>query len=173
MEPHSLRRSLYEGTRDLHEKLDQAVGSLTSAPDYHAYLRGTYLFRHSIEPLLSAQGWSGDMLLPALKDDLTTLGQPVPTALTLQLQDGPAMRVAALYVTEGSAIGGRVLSRRAAELGFTATHGASHLARQTASRERWPRFLEWLAAQEISAADAAEQARHVFALAMQAHRVDA
>jgi heme oxygenase len=173
MEPQSLRRSLYEGTRDLHEKLDQAVGSLSSADEYHAYLRGTYLFRQAIEPLLCADGWSGDVLVPAMKDDLTALGQPVPPALSLSLGDSAAMRLAALYVTEGSAIGGRVLVRRAAALGFTGIHGASHLALQTTSRERWPRFLDWLAAQEVSAADAVVKGRQVFELAMQAHRVDA
>lgn len=44
------------------------------------------------------------------------------------------------YVIEGSALGARVLYKRAQELGLHAGHGARHLAEQSATLDNWRAF---------------------------------
>jgi heme oxygenase len=57
------------------------------------------------------------------------------------MPEGDAFALGVAYVLEGSALGARLLARRAAALGFDADHGARHLARQTSDMDRWKRFL--------------------------------
>ena len=53
----SLRRVLMIETRDLHDRLDQAIGVFGEPADYCPFLSGSYAFRVAIEPVLPAHGW--------------------------------------------------------------------------------------------------------------------
>lgn len=174
MQDGTLRRVLVTETRDLHETLDRGIGAFGNAAAYGAFLTGSHAFRAAIEPQLAqVPGWQVQTLAPLIAQDLADLGLPVPPAPESPALPTPASRAAACYVLEGSALGGRVLARRAAGLGYDADHGARHLAAQTASNTRWRQFLDWLEAGAFPAAEAAAAARAVFDLAMRAHRVEA
>ena len=71
---------------------------------------------------------------------------------------------------EGSCFGARVLIGRAERLGFTADHGARHLARQAAAGA-WPDLLRELDEAPCYDADAAAgAAQAAFAIALSATR---
>lgn len=163
-------------TRDQHVALDQQMGVFAGPGDYHAYLRGTYAFRASLEPVLAQgigdPGWQPEYLLLPLCADMADLGLELAPPPAAPVLDSPAAIVAALYVVEGSALGARVIARRARELGFHDSHGARHLARQTAQHGRWPRFLEWMEGAGVSVDSATQAAQAVFGLALRAYKVD-
>lgn len=166
----ALRHVLLTATRDLHDELDHRVGDFSDADGYGAFLAGGHAFRAALEPALMGHGdWPVQPLAGLIGQDLADLGRSRPSPLRAPDLSGPAARAAACYVLEGSALGARLLARRAAALGFDGHHGARHLAAQTADRQRWPRFLDWLERAEVSRPDAARAARAVFALALRAY----
>lgn len=169
----SLRRVLMIETRDLHDRLDQAIGVFDEPADYCAFLSGSYAFRAAIEPVLADQGWQVQRLAPLIAQDLADLDQPRPDVPAPPSLASPAAQAAACYVLEGSALGARLLARRAVDQGFTADHGARHLAAQTASPHRWRQFLAWLEGADLPVAQAASAARDVFGLALRAYGVKA
>ena len=172
MQKGTLRHVLMTDTRDLHEVLDHGIGAFGDAADYGAFLSGSHAFRAAIEPQLArGTGWRIQILAPLIARDLADLGLPVPTAPSPPPLPTPAARAAACYVLEGSALGGRVLARRAAALGFTAGRGARHLSAQTASGTRWRQFLDWLDVGNFPVDQATAAARDVFALALRAYGV--
>lgn len=168
-----LRRVLMTETRDLHDRLDQAIGVFADSGAYGDFLSGSYRFRAAIEPRLAGDGWQVQRLAPLIAQDLADLGHPRPALPDAPALLGPAAQAAACYVLEGSALGARLLARRAADHGFTADHGARHLAAQTASPHRWRRFLDWLEDADIPVAQAAAAARDVFGLALRAYGIKA
>lgn len=139
------RFALRELTRDDHEKLDDLVGEFSDTAAYARYLAGMTAFRGVVERRLadidypdSFGGWRPNFILPALRQDLRDLGRNVPSRAGAF--DAPGDReslLGILYVLEGSALGARLLVRRAAALGFSAEHGARHLAAQTSRPESW------------------------------------
>lgn len=166
----SLRAKLRAETADLHDRLDRAVGGMESSADYLRYLSGSYRFRASVEPAVRDRAsdicWQPKLLSKLLATDLAAVGLPRPGHVPpLRLTDRSAM-VGALYVLEGSAIGGAVIARRAACLGFTAGGGASHLAQQTEVPQRWKSFLGWLEQSGADDAAAIAAARRVFRTAL-------
>lgn len=166
----ALRHVLLTATRDLHDDLDRQVGGLSDAGGYGAFLTGSHAFRAALEPALAGSGgWPVQPLADLIGQDLADLGRPCPPPLAAPDLSAPAARAAACYVLEGSALGARLLARRAAALGFDGAHGARHLAAQTADRQRWPRFLEWLEGTDAPRSDAALAAREIFALALRAY----
>ncbi len=167
----SLRRVLMTETRDLHDRLDRAVGAFADAGAYRAFLSGSYGFRAAIEPALTGEGWRVQPLAALIARDLAYLDEPRPPLPDAPPLAGPAAQAAACYVLEGSALGARLLARRAADQGFTAGHGARHLAAQTASPDRWRRFLDWLEGADIPVGPAITAARDVFGLALRAYGV--
>lgn len=173
MKDGSLRRLLMAETRDLHDRLDQAIGGFDDPGAYRAFLSGSYGFRAAIEPALTGDGWQVQRLAPVIAQDLADLDQPRPALFDAPVLAGHAAQAAACYVLEGSALGARLLARRAADQGFTAGHGARHLAAQTASPQRWRKFLDWLEDADPCPAQAASAARAVFGLALQAYGVKA
>ncbi|QEU10730.1 biliverdin-producing heme oxygenase [Paracoccus yeei] len=176
MKHDGLRHALMAATRDLHETLDTGIGGFRSAQDYARYVQGSLAFRQAIEQELARgddAGWQVLPLAPSLRGDLTDLGLsewPVPAAPALE---GAAARAGAYYVLEGSALGARLLKRRAGELGLDQGRGARHLAAQTRDAGRWSRFLAWLDGSGAGAAEAGAAARSVFGLALAAYRLDA
>ena len=174
MQDGTLRRALAKATRDLHETLDRNIGCLGDAKAYAAFLAGSHAFRAALEPQLAqVEGWRIQPLAPLIAQDLADLRLPVPATPDASPLPTPAARAAACYVLEGSALGGRLLARRAAALGFGPDHGARHLAAQTASPARWRDFLAWLEAGGFSAPQATAAARAVFGLALRAYGVKA
>jgi heme oxygenase len=167
----SLRRVLMTGTRDLHDRLDQAVGTFADDGAYRAFLSGSYAFRAAVEPALTGDDWPLQRLAPVIAQDLADLDQPRPALPHAPVLAGPAAQAAARYVLEGSALGARLLARRAADLGFTSVHGARHLAAQTESPHRWRQFLDWMERADLPAAPALAAARAVFGVALCAYGV--
>ncbi|WP_295042281.1 biliverdin-producing heme oxygenase [uncultured Paracoccus sp.] len=169
----SLRRVLMTETRDLHDGLDDAIGSFADPASYRAFLSGSYAFRAAVEPALSGADWQVQPLASLIAQDLADLDLPRPALPDAPVLDSRAAQAAACYVLEGSALGARLLARRAAQQGFTPDHGARHLAAQTASPQRWRQFLDWLEDADLSAAQAVTAARDVFGLAQRAYGVEA
>ncbi|MBI1684169.1 biliverdin-producing heme oxygenase [Caulobacter hibisci] len=151
----SRRARLRAVTADLHDSIDSEIsrtGLMTTRDGYVAYLNATLAARAKIEALLDASGaaevyapWS--RISAALRQDVADLGEkpsfgdpgaPAPTPL------GVAGIWGALYVLEGSAMGARLLLRRAAGLGFTGQFGARHLAQQTSGLPWWRHFVSAL-----------------------------
>lgn len=165
----SFRGRLLAGTRDLHDELDRRVGGFSDRSGYADFVSGSHAFRSALErALLPAGEWRIEPLSGLIAQDLADLGRPLPDALAAPVLPSRAARAGAFYVLEGSALGARLLARRAAALGFDGHHGARHLAAQTAERRRWPRFLDWLEGESLPGAQAVSAARDVFALALQA-----
>ncbi|MBM3606100.1 MAG: biliverdin-producing heme oxygenase [Alphaproteobacteria bacterium] len=170
-----LRQLLRERTDDLHRILDEQVGVLEDKEDYIRYLSGTYAFRAALEPALPREAedvtglWGIVPLVSTLHRDLADLGVPFPRRVAAPDLEGRAAQAAAAYVLEGSALGARVIARRAAVLGIRPDHGGRHLALQTAGTGRWKSFQAWLEAAQVSHEQAVSAARAVFKTALAAH----
>lgn len=125
----TLRKTLMQGTRDLHEQLDRGIGALQSEGEYRRFLIGSHAFRAALEPaLMPACGWQAVELAPTLRADLADLGLTAAPAPAAPRLDGVAAQAGALYVVEGSALGARLLYRRAQALGW-ARRGARGISR--------------------------------------------
>jgi len=151
----SRHQTLRAATAASHATLDAAVGGFGSIGEYCRYLAAMHAFRVPVEKTLAASGGAiggitpPPMLASALAADMADLGltAAVPTRPRLApFLRTPSGLAGALYVLEGSAVGARLLVRRAAALGLGAHHGARHLAAQADDRERWPHFLHALEA---------------------------
>lgn len=146
------RFALRELTRDDHERLDALVGAFSNTDAYRRYLEGMTAFRGAIERELARVDypdgfgdWRPGFILSELEQDLRDLGRDTPDAAqTFDLPDDRESLLGVLYVLEGSSLGARLLVRRAAALGFSAEHGARHLAAQTARPESWGAFVALL-----------------------------
>ncbi|ALJ37880.1 heme oxygenase [Azospirillum brasilense] len=129
-----VRQALREATRDIHERLDRAavLRPLTSpsitADEYRDALIALHGFNAPIERALG----EGAERLDLLRADLADLGvdaDSLPVAGSLPALDGLPARLAARYVLDGSAHGGRaMLPNVTRALGFDATRGARFLA---------------------------------------------
>lgn len=140
------RFELREGTAGAHAALDEMVGSFDTLESYRRYLRGIAAFRLSIDMDVSewrpALGdWQPNRIDDQLRADLADLGMapPDPVAATVAPRNREEL-FGTLYVLEGSALGARILFRRAQELGLRSDYGARHLARQS-TNESWPSFV--------------------------------
>ncbi len=148
----SLRARLRDATTGAHARVDAQLGAMRHPHDYRAYLRGMHGFMAAVEPGLQryagALGWTAPQWRADLAADLATVeAAPLPGA-ALPVHSADAA-LGLFYVVEGSALGARLLLRRAAALGFDATRGAAFLGRHVeAGTARWPSFLALLAAME-------------------------
>jgi heme oxygenase len=168
---------LRDMTRGDHERLDALVGQFTDAPAYARYVNGMAIFRGGIEQGLASidypphfDDWRPGLIASELMQDLRDLGHQTPDDVApfdLPADDEGLLGV--LYVLEGSALGARLLSRRAAELGFSAERGARHLAAQTSRPEAWNDFVILLERLDPMGIDkAAHAARRTFGAAYEA-----
>jgi len=155
MTHNSRRLLLRERTSDAHAALDATVGTLNSIAAYRRYVAALHAFRAPVEAQLAASAWPGNVdRLPAdglthlLEADMRDVGLdlPNPPREAVTPLDGIEELLGVLYVLEGSSLGAHILYRQAKALGFTAEHGARHLAHQTASPARWRGFLGLLEA---------------------------
>ena len=155
-----MRLYLKGKTSGLHRQLDAIVGDLESLPSYERYLGALLSFREPLEQaVMQAQslgqlGWHPKWISGAIRQDIADLGLAVPAP------DGPPVSIynsspliGTLYVLEGSALGARVLYRRAQALGLSASFGARHLARQAEGNTTWPEFLAMLGRHDSSHAE--------------------
>lgn len=167
-----LRSALRDRTSAIHARLDALVGPFQDRGSYAEYLRGTLVFRQALEGHFHAsRTWKLAALAPLVRQDLRDLGiSAAPPARLPDLGKGEARLLGAAYVAEGSALGARLLVRRARDLGFDANFGARHLTAQAEDRRRWPDFLALLDRMEPSfSGDALDAAERTFAFALSAY----
>lgn len=149
------RWQLRDATAHSHAALDAAVGSFDDAGSYARYLTAIHAFR---APLNSD-------ITPLVAQDMADLGLPVPATHPAPQPKGSAL-LGQLYVLEGAALGGQILRKRAARLGYDETFGARHLS---VTAQGWLAFLARLDAEpEYDAQAAIDTANATFALALHA-----
>lgn len=108
-----VRQALREATMAGHQRVDDLFAHfpLDTAQGYGQFLRAHARALASLEPVARPPSTR----LPLLEEDLAALGEDMPDALPMQVQDGEAFRWGALYALEGSRLGGAVLERRVAQ----------------------------------------------------------
>ncbi|MDH2327607.1 biliverdin-producing heme oxygenase [Cereibacter sp. SYSU M97828] len=149
------RWQLRDATAHSHAALDAAVGAFDDSAGYARYLAAIHAFR---APLNSD-------ITPLVALDMADLGIPAPAPAPAPTLRGSAL-LGQLYVLEGAALGGQILRKRAARLGYDETFGARHLA---VTPQGWLAFLARLdAAPDYDAQEAARAANATFALALNA-----
>lgn len=164
------RQSLRAATADDHARVDRLFGALDLADrgDYGRFLRAQAEAHLAVEAELDRRGvqnlvadWSERRRGDALRADLRALGVEVPEPAQSPSLDSEAAILGALYVLEGSRLGGAYLRRK-----LTPDMPQSFLAAPQPPRS-WPKLLETLdeylyGSVRIGAATGA--ARAVFAL---------
>ena len=142
----SLRARLRDATTEAHAGVDAQLGEMQDARHYRAYLRGMHGFLAAVTPGLAqhagALGWPPPQWRGALDADLHSVdAAPLePEAVTVGDRD---QAMGLLYVIEGSALGARLLLRRASALGYAPGRGAAYLhASAEVGTRRWPAFLK-------------------------------
>ncbi len=144
-------------TQQVHEEVEAillpALTSIQSTGDYAAILKMFYGYFHPIEKAIEQQLHTG--LLPdlaerrkssSLLEDLRRLGQAtenLPLCADLPPITDPAEAFGALYVLEGSTLGGKQIAKMLAKNGAVpegTTQFFSGYGEQTGSR--WKSFLE-------------------------------
>ena len=179
--PMSTRRQfLREQTGPIHRQLDDCVGEFTDIPTYRRYTRGMLAFRRPIEQQLATSplpAWFGAFrplyLADTLRRDLAALGASPPAGREAERPSVAVMDtgelLGVLYVLEGSALGARLLVRRAATLGLDATNGAEHLQKQSSDLGNWNAFAALLdLAEDVDDEMMAQAAMATFAHALNA-----
>lgn len=179
MTDRSRRAQLRETTAQAHASLDRMVGSFDSSASYKTYLRGISAFRDAVERKLMStpwpphcRTWHAELFSDLIAQDLKSLDvQPQIEVEAPDVEQSAEALLGMLYVLEGSALGARVLYKRAQQLGFDADFGARHLAVQSRRSDRWPAFLTLLEnADDIDMERVADASRATFKAAEQAFR---
>jgi len=114
-----IRAAVRDATREVHERLHGHPGfravaeGAVSRPDYQMLLGRLHGFHVAMERAARWNGWRS----ASLRDDLAWLGaslseiEALPVLTGLSDVGSPERRAGALYVVEGSALGGRVLAQ--------------------------------------------------------------
>jgi heme oxygenase len=151
----SLHARLREATAAAHEALERdldweaRVATLPGYRDLLVRLRG---FHAAYEPAIAAALADAPFFdprrrLPALDADLDALDGAAPDALPAPAAprlDGPGAALGALYVLEGSTLGGAVIGRRVARLHGEGVPLAYYAGRGRATGPLWRAFRERL-----------------------------
>ncbi|MCT8001707.1 biliverdin-producing heme oxygenase [Sphingomonas sanguinis] len=110
---------LRERTGPAHEAVDAAYGRyrLDDRESYTAFLIAHARALPAVEDWLAAHevGFPWRSRRDALAADLAVLGRDMPEPMTIDLPGDEAARWGALYVTEGSRLGGAMLARQVGE----------------------------------------------------------
>ncbi|KXV33985.1 hypothetical protein AD940_08515 [Gluconobacter thailandicus] len=129
-------------SRTIHEQVDQAYSgfNLSDATSYGAFLQAHGRVLPQVECWLKGAPdlphWQERTVY--LQRDLTELGHALPEQLDWQAPSGDGATLGALYVLEGSRLGGKMLSAQVGE-GLPRTYlSAGH------EKGGWPAFLEIL-----------------------------
>lgn len=182
MSDRSRRFELREKTSQAHASLDSMIGPFDTVASYRNYLTGMAAFRRAVERQLAEAArpaelaaWTPERFSDLIEADMRDLGLPSPQAPRSKPASPQSVEdhLGILYVLEGSALGSRLLYKRAQALGYDANFGARHLAAQAAPGDRWPSFVTLLETiGEIDMNHVAASARATFALAETAFRQD-
>lgn len=179
------RLGLKTSTAEAHQALDRMIGSFDTPVAYARYLDGMARFRLPVEAWLAAQplpsgfeDWQPGLYGEELLGDLDDLDLAIPTDLPPVTLPGGDGLIGLLYVLEGSALGARLLAKRAEALGFTDDRGARHLFAQARNFSNWRAFsahMENVCGYDETAAaawadTAFDYARNAFESAMNADR---
>jgi heme oxygenase len=181
------RSGLKQATSEAHQALDEMIGGFVTSEDYARYLEGMARFRLPVEAWLATQtlpdgfdDWQPGLYAEELIADLGVFELDPP-------EDAPAFEpppgdglIGLLYVLEGSALGARLLAKRAEAIGFTETNGARHLFAQARNFSNWRAFsgrMENVCGYDERAAaawadTAFDYARNAFESGLNAHRAD-
>lgn len=112
----SIVQRLRDHTRPTHDAVDAAFGAhdLTKRDDYARMLHAHALALPAVETALAAHPGLPDWRrrTPLLAADLADLGRPLPPPLAFTLPALPGSAWGALYVLEGSRLGGVMLARQ-------------------------------------------------------------
>ena len=117
-------------TRASHDVVDAAFSrfDLSQPTDYGSFLSAHAGATAAVEAVLmhdpALPTWRPRF--PLLASDLASMGLAEPTALPFDVVDDPAWRCGALYVLEGSRLGGAILVKRAFPGAPTAFLSARH-----------------------------------------------
>ncbi|TFY98348.1 biliverdin-producing heme oxygenase [Ramlibacter humi] len=143
--------ALRAGTAAQHDRIEALLG--LGGPFGHAHygrvLQGFFTFLAGWEKLVAAAlpqrllGWAGGQRSGRVADDLHMLGLEAPTAgAQLPAIHGPAQALGSLYVLEGSALGGQVISRHLRDqLGIEPHSGGAYFHGEgAATGARWRDF---------------------------------
>ncbi|NGP18068.1 biliverdin-producing heme oxygenase [Devosia aurantiaca] len=167
MDQSGLRAALRDHTAHTHQQLDALVGEFANAEQYTAFVLSSFRFRSATEGAASGSGvWEPLALVKDLRDDLDDLGAAVPSTEAPLEMTTRSEKLGALYVLEGSALGARLLQKRAEAIGFTPDFGARHLAQQTGDNGRWKRFLAVLEDPHLDKNAVLAAAQRVFEIAL-------
>jgi heme oxygenase len=180
-----LRDRLREATREAHEHMHRHDGFLAAAEgrldaqlylDLLARLYGFYLpfesnFPNAPTAMAEAVELAKRARAPKLRSDLVALGfsgriERLPVCASLPELDSEPDWLGALYVTEGSILGGAQIARALAKSGFPADQSRYFAAHGKANSSMWISYLARLdtLAADPRSADAAEASAHaVFA----------
>lgn len=159
------RHALRTGTSQAHSELDGMVGALSTRASYERYLGGIAAFRLPLEQAFETYKWPADLghwrpvgIAAELHADLDDLALDPPPTPPVTLPRSFSGVAGVLYVIEGSALGARLLYKDAQKLGFSADHGARHLARQSADLSQWRSLLDLIEDADPFDLDAATEA---------------
>ncbi|WP_428307229.1 biliverdin-producing heme oxygenase [Lacipirellula sp.] len=155
-----LRTRLKESTHDAHTALERALDLLNPAlrlPDYCSLLARFYAYYLPLEASLQRTAdrrlVAGRWKCAALADDLRSLGMSATELRSIAPAAAPPLRsvadaVGAMYVVEGSTLGGMILARHfSARFGLTSRCGlAFFTCYGERTGEMWQRYLASLAA---------------------------
>jgi len=120
----TMRFALKAATDDIHRELDDRLSRLDlgRVEDYRRFLEFQARTVPAVEGALACaglgdfvEGWTESHRGTAIRDDLETLGNPMPPPAQPPIIAGTAELLGTAYVLEGSRLGGRVLRRQVAE----------------------------------------------------------
>ncbi len=166
LEPNSRVARLRADTRDAHAQIETApalvrlVAQDLTRQEYIIILQHLQALHAHLEPAIAGEletiPEAASMLDGSrprrLAEDLTWFGAPALAPPSLPDLSGPAAALGALYVIEGSGLGGRVIGRHIAEcLGVGPSTGGSFFCGLDAesARQRWSRLSAILDAADL------------------------
>lgn len=150
---------LRQQTRDCHDRLEAQLDLLDvtlGKARYTALLVRFHALWQGLEPqlasLLNEAFWAPRRRLPWLDADLAALGLAPPAAVRAPALGDEASALGALYVVEGSTLGGRVILRHLDRLGLQPARYFSGYGEATGAM--WKGFVTRLEAAPAAAAPA-------------------
>jgi len=163
----SLRNALRAGTSDCHADVDALFGrfDLGREADYRAFLSAHARAVPAVEIALENSGiellipdWKERRRRDLLLDDLAAMNAPLPPSLEAPDMPDDAALLGAVYVLEGSKLGGAMLAKSVGD-GLPSAYLSPF-----GPKGGMKAFMDMLDASGVDEAKAVEAARAVFAL---------